>query len=522
SFNHPSPAAMRLPEIIAQTFNLVCVGFVEGTDTASISKLNTIKMRYKIFGTPSGPNFHRGIRRILAEKFNIKIEERPQEEKAKREANVTVRGSKAGDSAAVVQKSESGGTQNRGPVIISGKTPGGSDSVKQSGMGYKPDHSSNDGKAGDTTGNNGPIISSGPESSGMNSAMQAGNGAGTDNSVMQEGDGSAAKNSIMQEGGGAAEAMGAAQDGSPGGKDTGSVIQLGQDYEKPGQTATGGKRKKLKALTASETSRDAGGNLLFGENLDPNLPVPEAVPAPDLVGMLKKSLFDNEPEESTPQTLMEKAVENALTQICQRNPDIQPVALKMVTKIGVFPIDSAVIPGYLVIALEHAAAEDQKRFLRNCENTLRGSFESMGVAGKIESGFWLDVPQVPFEQWAQNAGTFNFKMNHLGHEVGVSYFQTEKPLTKPKLSKEKGMYVVGLADISTDEPVTFKAYLHLKENDKFYLYLRNGRQLQPEQKQRLEANEVSEVFMKTVDLENLRMFLAAAYLKDTIRNTGAA
>ena len=81
------------------------------------------------------------------------------------------------------------------------------------------------------------------------------------------------------------------------------------------------------------------------------------------------------------------------------------------------------------------------------------------------------------------------------------------------------MCKVNVIDISIDEPVTFKAYLHLKENDKFYLYLRNGRKIQPEQKQRLEANEISEVFMKTVDVENFRMFLASAYLKETIRNT---
>src|SRR4051812_18007082 len=50
SFNHPSPAVMKLPDIITQTFNLTCIGFVEGTDNASSNKLTGIKMRHKIFG----------------------------------------------------------------------------------------------------------------------------------------------------------------------------------------------------------------------------------------------------------------------------------------------------------------------------------------------------------------------------------------------------------------------------------------------------------------------------------------
>jgi len=185
----------------------------------------------------------------------------------------------------------------------------------------------------------------------------------------------------------------------------------------------------------------------------------------------------------------------------------------------VFPIDSSALPGFLVVALEVGAAEDQKRFLRNCENALLSSFQSMGVQGKLEGGFWLDVPAIAFSQWSENAGTFSFKLNHKGHEVGVSYFQTEKSMAKASSSAEKGMYTIDLTEISTDEPVTFKAYLYLKENKKFYLYLRNGRQLQPEQKERLGENKISQVFLKTVDLENLRMFLAAAYLKETIRNS---
>src|SRR4051794_33418497 len=35
SFNHPNPAIFKLPELIIQTFNLSCVGFIENMDAPS-------------------------------------------------------------------------------------------------------------------------------------------------------------------------------------------------------------------------------------------------------------------------------------------------------------------------------------------------------------------------------------------------------------------------------------------------------------------------------------------------------
>src|SRR5262249_8738871 len=132
---------------------------------------------------------------------------------------------------------------------------------------------------------------------------------------------------------------------------------------------------------------------------------------------------------------------------------------------------------------------------------------------------WLDVPEVGFEEFVAGASAvFNFKIDHHGIELGVAYFRSEKPLPRPILTGEKGMYKLPVADISTENPVNFKAYIHLKVNQKFFLYLRNGRRLQPEQKQRLFEGDVRHIYMKSVDIENLRMFLAAAFLRHLIKN----
>ena len=223
--------------------------------------------------------------------------------------------------------------------------------------------------------------------------------------------------------------------------------------------------------------------------------------------------------DATPHGAMEHAVGQALAKIWHRGDETEPIPLHTVTKIGVFPVDSDKTPGYLVFAIDMSPSENQLVFLRTCEQALQETFQAMGISGKLESGFWLDVPEVSFAPWVENSGAFNFKMHHKDREVGVAYFHTPTAVTKPRATPDKNMFAIGIAEISTQEPVNFKAYLYLKENHKYYLYLRNGRQLQPEQKKRLEEKQIFDIFMKSGDLENLRIFLALAFLKESIKNS---
>ncbi|NJL24464.1 MAG: hypothetical protein HC902_04385 [Calothrix sp. SM1_5_4] len=127
SFSHSNPAVTKLPDLIAQTFNLDCIGFVEGVDTSSQARLNNFKMRHKVQGSPSGPNIQRTIRKILAEKFNVKSDDgRSSAEGREREENggggtVTIRGNSSdrGD-AAIIQSSSA--RDSSGTVVAGGSS----------------------------------------------------------------------------------------------------------------------------------------------------------------------------------------------------------------------------------------------------------------------------------------------------------------------------------------------------------------------------------------------------------------
>ena len=95
SYDHPSPALAKLPDLIAQTFNIPCVAFVETNNNASMQKLSQLKMRHKIFGQPSGPNFQRTLRRILAEKFDVRLDDKAAHEESshgEKSGSINVRG----------------------------------------------------------------------------------------------------------------------------------------------------------------------------------------------------------------------------------------------------------------------------------------------------------------------------------------------------------------------------------------------------------------------------------------------
>jgi hypothetical protein len=484
SFNHASPAVARLPDLISQTFNLTCVGFMEQSDALSTQKLTQIKLRYKVFGQPSGPNFQRTIRRILGEKLNIKLDEEPAAN-APQGNNVTIRGAKGaagtgGDLIEIADKAKASntiitkGAQHDGSTTVVGTntTPVGSGASL-----HMPEHST-------SAGGNSPAYT----------PMAGTGGDGTISS------GAASKNHNSVQSSSAPEIKG---DGKQAGR----------------------ARKRLKDITGAEQAKSTAGNLLVGQDVGPQKASDSAA---DIIGRLKKSLFSDsggidptdsaQASEASPAadlSAMEKAAEAGLKKICVPGPMPGP-PLQMVSRAGVFPVDSATTPGYLVMAVERPLADEQKIFLKSCETALLAMFNTLAVQGKVESGFWLDLPQTPFEPWAEASGSFTFKVDHQGTQIGVAFFPTFKPLVKARPAGEQGMYAIAVEDISTETAVNFKAYLRLEKNKKFYLYLRNGRRLQSEQKQRLQQHKVNDIFMKSLDLENLRVYLANTFLISTI------
>ncbi len=488
SLNHPNPAMVKIPDLISGTFNLTCIGFIEALDTASTNKLSKSKLRYKIQGQASGPNLHRSIRKILAEKLNINID-----------------GSDA--PARELKEKPSEGSDS---YSVSGGTGGGSTTVK-----------------GDGSAANGGVMI-------QKSSANATHGQGA--------------NLIKGEGG---------QEFAAPEKDK-EVLSTGK------YTMAKANRRSLKQLTRSgpeskdETAQARQADVLaalkkslFGdkkaEEVEAEAIVEETMPSEELSATSEGPVSNEAGEISarapsgpdgtvdltgdeqtadvgssgytierpSDRSLLERMVEATLESICKSDQVHTPLGESTI-RVGVFPIDSPTQPGYLVFATA-MAERSRDAWFKNAEKALVREFTAAGVPGRFEAGFWVNLPEVNFWKWSAQYASFTVTVNHEGIEITASFFPSGKALPIIEDPAGNGMVSLGIKDVSTDHPVNFKAYLHLNKNKKYYLYLRNGRKLQPEQKKRLEENKITSFHMKSVDKENIRMFLAAAFLSDTIR-----
>ncbi len=563
SFSHANPAVARLPELIVQTFNLTCIGFVESSDTQSTNRLANTKMRYKVTGTPSGPNLQRTIRRILAEKFNVKLEEKGAKESessvSEKSSTVTISGGKKrGNHDKVIMQKGAGSDfeYNYGDTSSDAQNPGAVRQGKTARAESSITQRSKEGKAHKA------VIEEGidPDSDALILPLEEGETSG---SVWES---RATGRNLRRKAG---------VDEEPVATESTDGVTAGREYDDGDSSHPTTKKARIRSansggitegeegldsdeiIDAEETPLETGAenaeiskrsksgrrrlkNILGEDNVAaPAVPVAEGggstegsahevpsegTPTVDLVGMLKKSLFGEDGLGDSASTsehgALERAVEKALAAVCVSQSE--PMPFETVVRVGVFPIDSESLPGYIVLAFAQGLGDDEIAFLKACERSLQTSIQEHNVSGKIEKGFWLNLPPVLFDPWVENVGAFHFKVAYQGIQVGVVFLQADKRLPKAKVVNENGMYTFAIEDISTAQPVNFKAYLHLEKNEKYYLYLRNGRHLQPEQKLRLQQRQITEIFMKSIDIENLRLFLANAFLLDSIKNSSEA
>lgn len=121
SVDHPNPNVSRLPILLAQTLNTICIGFTEDGGAVSINKLNKSRFKHKFSGFPSGPSVHRYIRQTLDSIYNPEQVSAPSSKRSNagnqgnQSNTIQVKGGGAGAAIKISgEGSESGNTSIRG------------------------------------------------------------------------------------------------------------------------------------------------------------------------------------------------------------------------------------------------------------------------------------------------------------------------------------------------------------------------------------------------------------------------
>jgi hypothetical protein len=525
SVNHPSPAVTKFSGLLNSTFGSTCVAFAENHDNKSASQLVKYDLPLKIQGQASGPNLHRSLRKILAEQLNISLDERGQvpERKNSSDHNPNFKGSAANDGHTIVQKNDPGATQNHRSTMIKGEDP------DTAGSGQFDKESVSTGKYTMTkkTRRSMKELSKNPLDKPGNIVMGESKDIAEKLKKSLFGDLSEVESHITENEDDPGEAESSdelngrsitSRQSAMGnlGKSSAQMNSQGSNRQSPNQGspeerhsgAIGHPGYKPGALSTNGLNqKEDGDHSSAGDTKSP-------------FESEKKSSHSQKSLASVgPHSIIERAVQEAIREIT-RPGAARHEPLQVIGQVGVFPVDSPTLPGYLVLAWSHEEKSAIEPFFQQAEIIIGNKFKEMGVQAHLETGFFVTIPQVEFGTWVDEASSFFFSTAHGNEEIGVAFFPTQKPIPKPKQIEDRNMCSIGLEEISTEQPVNFKVYLHMKKNKKYFLYLRNGRQLQPEQKERLEGHKVKDLYMKSIDIENLRMFLASCHLRKRIKKAG--
>lgn len=482
SVNHPHPQVPKLPGFLNQSLKTPCVLFGENADNKTMARLNNSTYSLKILERPSGPTIDRKLKQILQEKFKSEEEFAKTRLARNQHLQSKTKGAPSTPKITENQKSKLGLLPN----------------AQKS---HEPNH---------------PIIQQGNKSgTGGGPIVIGGNTPKKEAAFINLTKNSKSKSHLVMPEGGE------------------NVDSLLPDYE--GMNTNG----DLNLLKPSETSADQWKDnegdenfedlsLLLAqaahestENYDPE----SATLTNDVVlepPGSKESLLVGAEINRMPQefNFFFQAVNGAATHLGGESVSEASKILDAVSQLGVIPVSSEDICGYLVVA----NADQDSTFL-SMINEYRDQLIGLLFDQKrkdilIDSAFLIDTSTVEFKDWAHFCGSVFINKSIQGKEFVIAFFEVplESSNFKIDLNSNLDMASVKIEELSTRAPVNFKTFLYLPKNDKYFLYLKEGRTLSEKQKANLVESKVADVFIPKEDIQKFKIYSASNLINDLIES----
>jgi hypothetical protein len=195
-----------------------------------------------------------------------------------------------------------------------------------------------------------------------------------------------------------------------------------------------------------------------------------------------------------------------------KNSDAPVVPVGDINKATVFAVRSDRFKGYLVVVSSDGEKPNEE-VLEKLKSKLP---EYLNQSGEVLSSFEFvscEIESVPFHQWSAEDAEFSATAGHEGHQWAISYFADEKPL--PEIGNQEGseMVTVGVLDVLPEAALPVDIYIYLPVNNKHFLYVRKGKKLGKNQRDRLEKQLVNNFFVKDEDVPAFKKFCIENKLK---------
>ena len=506
SANHPNPKIAKLPGVLGQAFNTRSIGFAEKGDGISQGLLNSMRTTLKFFGQLSGPSIHRQIKKVILDE----VESAKDRSNASRENEsnggqdqIRVMGEAGGGNDTYIQSG--GQSKTVGPGLLNGSAPSDVASLLKM-FGENSSDEADNGGPGDRNGDSAESLV----------YQESGRGGAKSKTITAQ-SGTAEKTvskqtNSNQDFDGALDPESSAKTGSPGDH---PINPRGQDIPTGSQASSAGDGSFLASNSGSSKTPNSPSHDDVQDSKIPLASISSASssaqtdvhtkkehePSDASKGLHGKGVPDLKSQESLG---LAKAIKKSLEEVC-RESSSQTNYLVKVENLGVIPYISANKKGFVAVTWAEPMPEKNLVFLEAFKYSLLNFLANEGVEASLDHEFLMAIPSIEFMTWARKTGEMLVVREHEGVEVGVSFFEGI-PDSSAKPLIENQMIKIDIVNIFPERTVCFKAYLKMELNNKYILYLAEGRKISETQKKRLIGNSVNFLHIRDEDFENFRKY----------------
>ncbi|MBK8202339.1 MAG: hypothetical protein IPK68_08525 [Bdellovibrionales bacterium] len=500
----------------------------------------------KFFGQLSGPSIHRQIKKVILDE--VESAKDRSNDSRESEANggqdqIRVMGEAGGGNDTFIQSG--GQSKTVGPGLLKGSAPSDVASLLKM-FGENSSDEAGNGDSGHSGGNGDPGHQSGDSTESL-VYQESGRGGARSKTITAQ-SGTARASTLSPEGergkfSGTAEKTvskqtnstqdfdraldpeSSAKTGSPGDH---PINPSGQEIPTGSQASSASAGSLLASTSGSSKFPDSSPH---GDVQDSKIPLASASsptsssstqadvhtkkeykPSDDREGLHGTGAHDLKSQESLG---LAKAIKKSLEEVC-RESNAQTNYLVKVENLGVIPFVSANRKGFVAVTWAEPMLEKNLAFLEAFKYSLLNFLANEGVEASLDHEFLMAIPSIEFMTWARKTGEMLVVREHEGVEVGVSFFEGI-PDSSAKPLIENQMIKIDIVNIFPERTVCFKAYLKMELNNKYILYLAEGRKISETQKKRLRENSVNFLHIRDKDFENFRKYQNEVQISKLLR-----
>jgi hypothetical protein len=215
--------------------------------------------------------------------------------------------------------------------------------------------------------------------------------------------------------------------------------------------------------------------------------------------------------------LFKQTVNKALKGSCEE-PDTEVlIKIEETQQMGVIPIDSAKIHGYFLVGRGGIGFSLGTGFLDFLAESIEKELAAKGIDVQCQKPFLVETESFDFDQWAQTVENFTVFEQSGREEIALTFVPTRDRI--PHLVDSEAnpdMAKIEIEKLSTNIPVPFNSYIHLKKNDKFFLYLKTGNKILPRQKEMFQKQNNTRLHINKEDFAKFQKYVAEELVQTLI------